>query len=205
MSRKHTTIRLCPSCEQPFRPADTEIRRGHGRFCSIACRARAQAIPLERRFWSKVDRSGDCWLWLAGKNPGGYGRVRYEAKATLAHQVAWMLASGTSIPAGLFVCHTCDLRSCCRNDGGLDTYIVEDIAYPRYGHLWLGTNAANMADMVTKGRQTLGERDGSSKLTESDVRSIRTDYATGNFTQATLGVRYGVGGTAICLIVNKKR
>jgi hypothetical protein len=26
------------------------------------------------RFWRKVDRSGDCWLWTAGVDRRGYGR-----------------------------------------------------------------------------------------------------------------------------------
>lgn len=25
------------------------------------------------RFWSKVDKSGDCWKWIAAKDDGGYG------------------------------------------------------------------------------------------------------------------------------------
>lgn len=26
----------------------------------------------EEKFWKNVDKSGDCWLWTAGKIPFGY-------------------------------------------------------------------------------------------------------------------------------------
>lgn len=33
-------------------------------------------LPVEVRFWQKVDKSGDCWEWIAGKNQYGYGTFR---------------------------------------------------------------------------------------------------------------------------------
>lgn len=100
--------------------------------------------PLAERFWEKVDKSGDCWLWT-GRPDGrmGYGRIRegVAGSATLlAHRVAWELAFGP-VPAGLDVCHTCDIPLCVRPD-----------------HLFLGTTLDNMADAKAKGRMATGDR-----------------------------------------------
>ena len=68
-----------------------------------------------------------------------------------AHRFAWECANG-AIPDGLCVLHRCDVKACVN---------VE--------HLWLGTRADNMQDMVSKGRN----RNGSKKLTADQVRAIR--------------------------------
>lgn len=38
------------------------------------------------RFWSHVDKSGDCWLWTGGKTQYGYGQF-----GIVAHRVAYEL------------------------------------------------------------------------------------------------------------------
>ena len=96
----------------------------------------------ETRFWSKVNKTDGCWLWTGYRFHAGYGGFHEsQPKRTvrLAHRVAWELTNGL-IPDGLHVCHTCDNRSCVRPD-----------------HLFLGTNADNVADKVAKGRQAKGE------------------------------------------------
>ena len=30
-------------------------------------------MTLEQRFWSKVNKTDTCWLWVGYKNFGGYG------------------------------------------------------------------------------------------------------------------------------------
>jgi hypothetical protein len=68
-------------------------------------------LTPEERFWAKVDRSGDCWLWLAGKTSRGYGRFRLGRKTVRAHRMAYELACGP-IPAGLVLHHRCGNPSC---------------------------------------------------------------------------------------------
>jgi hypothetical protein len=41
------------------------------------------------RFWEKVDRTGDCWLWLASRNEGGYGLFWDGTAGVLAHRFAY--------------------------------------------------------------------------------------------------------------------
>lgn len=133
-------------------------------------------------FWSKVDRSGECWEWLASKTHDGYGRHHYDG-GTMAHRLAYELTRGP-IPAGMCVCHACDNRGCVNPT-----------------HLWLGTQADNIKDMRVKGRgpRLEGERHGRAKLTASNVRDIRARHAEG-VSARQLAREYGVAATTITRI-----
>lgn len=67
------------------------------------------------RFWSYVDTSGDCWLWLGADNGHGYGATYFEGKQQQAHRVAYKLLVGP-IPNGLQLDHLCRNRACVRPD-----------------------------------------------------------------------------------------
>lgn len=67
----------------------------------------------ELRFWSKVDRSGPCWLWVASCRANGYGQINIEGKNRSAHRVAYELAVGP-VPNGLLIDHACRVRACVR-------------------------------------------------------------------------------------------
>lgn len=70
-------------------------------------------VSDEERFWSKVDKSGDCWLWKAHCNPKGYGRFQGSSLRLLAHRYSWML-SGRDVPSGMLLDHICHTPSCVR-------------------------------------------------------------------------------------------
>jgi hypothetical protein len=94
-----------------------------------------KARPLAERFWEKVDKSGECWLWTGALASNGYGRITPVTGVSAgAHRVSYELHNGP-IPKGMMVMHSCDVPSCVNPD-----------------HLSLGTAKDNMADMWTKGR-----------------------------------------------------
>lgn len=64
-------------------------------------------------FWSKVDKSGDCWLWLGGVDRKGYGRFSLGGRLTTAHRLAYesLLAP---VPTALTLDHLCRRPSCVR-------------------------------------------------------------------------------------------
>ena len=63
------------------------------------------------RFWGKVDKSGDCWTWAAGKTADGYGNFKLNGKDRYAHRLSYEWAHGP-IAEGLTVDHLCRNRAC---------------------------------------------------------------------------------------------
>lgn len=109
---------VCERCSGSFAAYPCQLRRGQGRYCSVACRNAARVIPLESRFWAKVDKSGECWMWVGACGPKGYGSVGsggHRGKTVYAHRLAWELTRGP-IPRGLVIDHLCRIRRCVNPD-----------------------------------------------------------------------------------------
>lgn len=137
--------------------------------------------PIVARFAAMVpDRvPGLCWPWMGAVGREGYGRFRLNGRAQLAHRVSWALARGGVTAPGIFVCHRCDNRTCVNPD-----------------HLFLGTQDANMRDMVLKGRQVRGAAHPCVKLTLSLVADARQRVAAGE-SIGSLAREHGVSSSTM--------
>lgn len=140
-------------------------------------------------FWSKVNRSGECWLWTGPTSPFGYGKWTVLAKYVAAHRVAYFLHHG-ELNHDLKVLHTCDNPSC------VNPY-----------HLVQGTQADNVADMCNKGRQSGGGCRGTthfnSRFTEEDVLAMRRiRYETGD-SYKKIADRFNTHPTTVYQIVKR--
>ena len=115
-----------------------------------------------------VVRKDGCWGWRGRSIRAGYPliKVGWPSLCLRANRASWMLAFG-DIPDGQCVLHHCDNALCTNPD-----------------HLFLGTQADNVADMVRKGRSAhqrdpsgsflpRGSEHGMSKLTAEQVLMIR--------------------------------
>jgi hypothetical protein len=171
-------------------------------------------MPVDLRFWSKVERSNDCWLWRGTMSVYGYGFFKVRGKMWKSHRYAWVLTNG-AISNGLFVCHRCDVRHCVRPD-----------------HLFLGNAFDNMSDAARKGRMPSGERSwarlhperlargerngahthperirrgvaqGGAKLTDEIVREIRAASGAGE-SGRSVAARYGVAPVTVSHVIRR--
>ena len=66
-------------------------------------------------FVSKVDDTGDCWEWRAGKSVKGYGAFRLDSRTVvLSHRItAWAADIISSLDDPRIVHHTCENKLCC--------------------------------------------------------------------------------------------
>lgn len=185
-------VRSCETCGKVFQPKPVEVRRRGGKFCSRECYRQSMRIPVDRQFLDRLDTEagGDCILWVGNQNVNGYGLLASQdcrrKRLMLAHRFAFEMAHG-KIPAGMQVLHRCDVPRC-----------VNPL------HLFLGNHADNHADKVAKGRQQKGEQVHSAKLTEQQVRGIRTRYADGDVTQSQLALEHGISAGTVIGILKRR-
>ena len=146
---------------------------------------------VEQRFWAKVDKSKECWEWLASFRTTGYGQFGMNGVPTTASRVAWILTNG-EIPKGMVICHRCDNRKCVRPD-----------------HLFLGTMKDNSRDMVAKGRHRApkqfgaGEKNFKAKINFEIAERIRADRKLLSWSK--LSKKYGLVVSSLYDIVKNKR
>ena len=136
-----TIPRPCPICGA----APRATRRS--RYC-LPCKerlARRRIVEsFTRTFWrnTRVTGPDECWEWRGERRHSQrgqeYGAIRFcwnnRRRWFIASRISYRLNRG-QIPEGLMVLHTCDFGLCVNPD-----------------HLYLGTHADNVRDMVERKR-----------------------------------------------------
>jgi hypothetical protein len=155
-------------------------------------------MDLLERFWSKVDRTGEHWLWTRATNPAGYGVFELNRsetasgrpKTVLAHRLSWELDHGRP-PTGI-VRHQCDIPACVQPSCLID-----------------GTQQENIDDMLAKGRGSTpptfhGEACNLAVLTVDAVRAIRLRLTVDGETHRAIASDYGISRSTVSLIFQNK-
>lgn len=155
------------------------------------------------RFSDKISKGKYCWEWMGARTKKGYGVFCATKRIRItAHRASWVFHRG-EIPNGLHVLHKCDNPACVNPT-----------------HLFIGTNADNVADKLAKGRQpsnakeknpmwrnykaaARGAKVGGSKLNDEQVREIRKENKSG-ISQISLAKKYGVTQANIWGIVHDR-
>lgn len=183
----------CATCQKEISTYHGRYRakkRGYG-YCGPSCEGAARTKRAHENIAMRVLRLVDmrdddeCWPFK-GRLNHGYGVIGYGQRDHLAHRLVFQIIKQSNID-GMIVCHSCDNPRCCNP-----------------GHLWLGSQQDNMADMKRKGRcrngGLKGVDHGGAKLTDADVIAIRQSSET----PTVLGRQYGVTYQQIQSIRSRK-
>lgn len=152
------------------------------------------SADVARRFWEKVipEPMSGCWLWLGATVNGGYGVLSLGKRHLLgrAHRLSLEIA-GIEIPPGLLVLHRCDTPPCVNP-----------------AHLFVGTDADNVADKIRKGRARWGVLHGEdkpqAKLTSAEVVAIREQRQKGA-TYAEILAAFGISKSQLINILSRRQ
>lgn len=128
-------------------------------------------------YYKKNNKNG-CWEWQRAKAKSfGHGLYSRNQKTIMAHRASWEIHCG-KIPDKKCVLHKCDNPICVNPN-----------------HLFLGSRAENVSDMVSKKRNSWakGEAHGKTRLSGSDVSKI---YLS-SMTAKDLSKRYKIGETTV--------
>lgn len=142
---------------------------------------------VQGRFWKKVLKSENCWIWSGGNN-GTYGTIQIYGRAYYAHRVSFEL-NGNVIEENKVIMHSCDNPLCVNPN-----------------HLFMGSQLDNMRDKMNKGRYkvTAGDHKGiknaAAKINDDTAFNIRKDRELG-MSIRKIGKKYTLSPSQIFRIV----
>lgn len=160
---------------------------------------RLKGWDLKKWFWDNrivpmLTKRGDCWEWDKAQVKD-YGQLRIvlpngKEKLCLTHRIALEIKLKRELKEEEWSLHTCDNPKC-----------------NNPGHLYLGTQKENMRDMMERGRNggqfpkghvpsplafKKGEESKWSKLTEEQVKGIRSLWIPGKYGYKRIAKRFGI-------------
>lgn len=193
----------CGCGEKALVPSKNNKSKGWVKGCPMPFYGRhSRRKPGPRYIEEDRGYTTPCLIFQGYIDASGYGSDWVNGKSQHAHRAAWIRTNGP-IPDGLFVLHRCDVKAC------------TDL-----GHLFLGTQADNIADKVSKGRQARGashgsrtkphriargERNGIAKLNDEKARQIKLLVARGELNFTEIGALFDISRYTIALIARGKR
>ena len=195
----------CERCGKKKMVFPSYIKRGGGRFCSVACARKrepricivcshptarrdrpycskecavvARKLEVVSRFFSMVnEKRGGCWLWTGAKDRAGYGRFSVSGVSFQAHRWSLEYHVGRPDTPDDLCLHSCHTPACVNPD-----------------HLRWGSHADNSRDMTAAGREA-------STLTRRQMDQIIQRFFEGE-TQRELAEAYGVSRPTVCKIL----
>lgn len=193
LARRAISIkRLCSSCGKEFEITPHLLKISKGIYCSYPCfwneRRGKETMPFAERLagWIKFPTNeNDCAIWTGHTDKRGYGKISKLVDGKVisirSHRAVYELYFGP-LDSSVNVLHSCDFTSCCN-----------------IKHLFPGTQADNIRDKVSKGRQAKGKHNGRAKLTAIDVMKIKSLLERGKM-QSDIAFRFDVSEVTISAI-----
>ncbi len=149
----------------------------------------AKGAALEWMRSAALYEGDDCLIWPFHRHRAtGYGRTNWNGKPAIASRAICEIAHGLPPTPRHQAAHSCKgAHKGCVN--------------PR--HLRWATVKENNADKLLHGTHLQGERVGNSKLSEAEVREIRSLVAGGEV-HKDVAARFGISVASVSLIRNRR-
>lgn len=140
------------------------------------------------KFLNKIDISSPnkCWEYPEILDDH-YGTATLNGQTIPAHRFSAYFFLNFDLNSEFFICHKCDNKRCVNPH-----------------HLFVGTCADNMQDLVNKDKQRRGTQINTNRLTEKQVNEIKKLYTTGKYSWKNLGILFNVSKPTIGAILKKR-
>jgi len=145
-------------------------------------------MTFEERFWSRVEKTLDCWLYTGRPDENGYGIVDLpDGRSEGAHRISYKMANG-EIPEGCIVGHLCNVRNCVN---------------PKHLIAWPKIDDVRYMEQCGRGVHPSGSANGRASRTDDEIREIRHLYDTKQMGCYNLAKKYAMSAQCLYNIVNR--
>lgn len=129
----------------------------------------------------------ECVIWPFSTDKDGYAKMRYDGASSIVSRLVCEFVHGIAPSDSHQAAHACATPSCIN---------------PK--HLRWATPAENAADKTGQGTNQIGEKNSCAKLTEADVRSIRS-LAERGCSGRKIAAQFGINKSTAWQIVARKK